>query len=454
MQELTVQVETPSPITRKLTIKVPRERVSQRFERGLAEVQKTANLKGFRPGNAPLSVIRQFYGEDVRHRLYHNLIDETFQEAVRGQKIHTVGAPKIEAPEHQHGEGAHDHAVSEDKDFTYVATVEIMPEIEVKNYTGVALKRENVEVKDEDVENVVKNLQDSQAELIPVSGGLLMADGAQSSRPVEKGDHVDMHFDGGVVTDAGIERKEGMKGSRVIEIGSDALIPGFEDAMIGMRRGETKTFRVPFPKDYAEAELAGKEAEFTVTANEVKEKKLPPLDDELAKTLGAENLGDLRKKVRERLLLDRTQGVDRKLQSDLLAQLIEKNPFDIPQSLVEGQTRALAQDWVQQLKQQGFEDQMIQEALKSELESLRKRAEGQVRASLILEAVAKKEKIDVAPEEFSEGIATAAREMNVEESKLADYYSKNAGRREDFEFRLRQDKTVKFLLDKAKIKSA
>ena len=453
MSQLTVQVETPSPITRKLTIKVPRDRVAQRFERGLAEVQRTARLKGFRPGNAPLSVIKQYYGADVRHRVYHNLIDETFQEAVREQKLQAIGAPKIEAPEHQHGQGDHDHGIQEDKDFTYTATVEVMPELEMKGYTGLTLKRENVEIKDSEVDGVVKNLMDAQAELTPVGGGLVMADGSTSSRAIVKGDHVDMTFAGGVVTESGLDKRPGMDGTRVIEIGSDSLIPGFEDSIIGMKRGETKTFRIPFPKDYFEADLSGKEAEFTVTANEVKEKKMPELNDEFAKNLGRESVADLKKNIRDRLLLDRTREVDRKLQNDLIGQIVEKNPFDVPKALVEAQTRALAQDWAQQLKQQGFKEDMIQEAIRSELESLHKRAEGQVRASLVLETIAKKEKIEPTADELQTELAANAKEMNVEIDKLTEFYAKNPGRKEDFEFRLRQDKTVKFLMDKSKIKS-
>ena len=142
--EFNVQIEKPSSILRKLTIKVPASAVNARFQKGLAEVQRTANLKGFRPGQAPISMIKQFYGEDVRHRIYHALIDESFREAVVREKIPAIGNPQIESPEHQHGKGEHDHAVTEDKDFTFTATVEVLPEIEVKGYTGIALTQEKV----------------------------------------------------------------------------------------------------------------------------------------------------------------------------------------------------------------------------------------------------------------------------------------------------------------------
>jgi trigger factor len=452
--QLQVTVEKPSSILRKLTIKVPASVVATRFNRGLAEVQKDAKLKGFRPGQAPIAIIKQYYGADVRHRIYHNLIDESFQEAVRENKLMAVGRPTIESPEHQHGEGDHDHAINEEKDFTFTATVEILPEIEVKGYTGIALTQEKKEVTEDDVEKVIQGMLDSQAQIEPVAGGLVQADGSQSSRPVKKGDYVDVTFDGKIEVEKGkFEAKDGMKGSRLLEVGSNALIPGFEDELVGMRKGETKIFEVPFPKEFFEKELAGKNSQFVVTIDELKEKKLPELNDELVKGMGYETVAAFRTQAKEFLVKEREEESSRKLRADLITAIGEKNSFDVPQALVESQTRALAQDWAQELKKQGLDDQMIQGAITQELENLKKRAEGQVRGSLLLEAIAKKEAIEVKPEEFEAELKKSAEQMRADESKLREFYGKNPARYEDFVFRLRQDKTVEFLLDKAKIKS-
>jgi trigger factor len=452
--ELQVKVESPSAIVRKLHIKVPASMVSSRFNRGLAEVQKDAKLKGFRPGQAPLAIIKQYYGADIRHRMYHSLIDESFQEAVRTNKLLAVGRPTIESPDHQHGEGAHDHAINEDTDFSYTATVEVLPEIEVKGYTGLSLTREKKEVVADDIEKVVSGMLDSQAEIIPVAGGLADASGKVSSRPAKKGDFVDMTFSGGVVTESGkVEAKEGMTGTRVLEIGSNSLIPGFEEELIGLRKGETKTFRIPFPDDFFEKDLAGKKSEFTVTINEVKEKKLPELNDEFVKTMGYESVADFKTKAKEFLVKEREDESERKIRADLISALIEKNPFDVPQALVESQVRALAQDWAEDLKRQGIDDKTIQNAITSELPNLQIRAMGQVRGSLLLEAVAKKEKIEVTPADFDIELKKNAEQMKADETKLREFYEKNPARYDDFVFRLRQDRTVKFLLDAAKIKS-
>jgi len=451
--EFSVEVEKPSAILRKLKVKVPANVVKTHINKGLADVQKTAKLKGFRPGLAPISIIKQYYGEDVRHRVFHTLIDQSFAEAVQEQELRTVGNPKIETPDHQTGAGAHDHTLHDDHDLVYTATFEVMPELTVKDYTGIALKQEKIEITAEQVEKVVENLHNSQAELVPISGGLALADGTTSSRPVQKGDFVDAKILGGLVKNDQVEQRDDMKGNRMIEIGTHQWIPGFEDHLVGMRQNETKTFRLTFPATFAQAELANQEAEFTVTVSEIKEKKLPALDEEFAKQMGYEGLADLRTKAGDFLSRERTEESDRKVRSELLEKIMEVNPFEVPQALVEGQVRALAQDWAQELQRQGFDEKMVQASIFQELANLKKRAESQVRASLILEAIAKEEKISVKPAEVDAELEKLAASMEVEKPKLEEFYAKNPGRKDDLEFRLRQELTLKFLLDKSKIKS-
>lgn len=450
--QINVEVEKPSSILRKIKVRIPAQEVNSHFEKGLSSVQKTANLKGFRPGHAPLSIVKQFYGNDVRHRVYHQLIEQSFEEAVREQALKTVGQPKIQAEEESKtGEGEHDHTLREDHDLTYVATVEVMPELNINNFKGLSIKKEDVSVTDEQVEKVIENLRNSYAELVPASGGITLADGKESSRPVQKGDFADLQFQGGVLTETGIDYRDDMKGTRVLEIGSGSFIPGFEDEVIGMRRGETKSFQINFPNEYSEKDLQGKRAEFTVTINEVKEKKLPALDDEFAKQSGHESLDDLHRKAREFLVKERTNEVDHKLRSDLVNAILENNKFEVPQALIEAQLKALVQEWIQELKKQGYQEKLIHSLISNELENLRKRAESQVRASLILEDIAKQENISVSPSEIDDEILKMAANMQVEEEKLNHYFTMNPKRKDDLEFRLRQERTIQFLLSQSKI---
>jgi len=443
--ELTVQVEKTSNIHRKLSIKVPSKIVDAEIQKGLVALQRTAKIKGFRPGMVPLPVVKQYYGADLRHRVFHDLIDDAYREAIRKEKLRAVSAPQIEtAEELKTGAGEHDHEIKEGHDLNFTATVEVLPEIEVKGYTGLSLNQESSDVTEEDLTKLLSRFQDNHADLNPADEGAKAA----------KGDYVDLHFKGGVVNEGQVDYRADMEGSRLIEIGSDSLIPGFEDQLVGLTSGGEKTFRIHFPTPYAEKSLEGKEAEFSVKVNSIKVKKLPELNDEFAKTVGYESVEDMKAKAREHLQAQKTEEVDRKLKSDLLAAIIEKNPFDVPQSLVQAQTRSLAQDIAANLRGQGFTDQMIQEALTAELGALKTRAENQVRASLLLDSIAKSEGISVAAEEVEAEIAKMAANAKMESEKVREFYEKNPSRRDDIEFRIKEDRTMTFLLEKAKVKKA
>jgi trigger factor len=437
--DITVSVEKASAISRKLTIKVPANIVADRFEKSLREVAKTAKIKGFRPGMVPLPMVKKFYGDDVRHHVFHKIVDESYSEALRKEKIQAVGQPQIN---NDKGDDHSGHVLDETKELTFSATVEVIPEIDVKGFTGLSVSRGNDAVTDADLQKSLDQMLDSQASLDPAPEGAT----------AKKGDYVDLEFKGGILTEQGLEEKPGMSGQRLIEIGSDQLIEGFEEKLIGMKKGETRTLKLPFPKDYFEKDLAGKESEFTCTVHEIKSKKLPTLDDELAKTVGFESVADLKSKAKEQLVSEKKGEVERKFRSDILSALIEKNTFDVPESLVQAQTRTLAQDVAGNLKNQGFNDQMIQEALVSEMKNLKTRAENQVRASLLLEAIAKKEKIEVGSKEIDAEIANMAKNMKVEETKVREFYLANPRRRDDLEFRLREESVMKFIIEKAKVK--
>lgn len=450
MNQLSVEVENAGAILRTMKVKIPAGIVKNRFDRELAQVQKTAKIKGFRPGHVPATVVKQQFGEDIRHQLLHHLIDESFYEATREKKLRVVGRPKIDTGTHHHGPGDHDHSVHEDQDFGYTATFEVLPEFQVQGYKGLKVAREKVEVTDEDVSKVVGSIHQSQGQLVPVDGGLVMADGSSLSRPSQAGDFLDIQFKGGLVSDGVVQLKEEMSGQRVLEIGSNTFIPGFEDQLIGMRRAEVKTFRIHFPADYGQADFAGKEAEFTVTLNEIKKKNLPALDDEFAKQLGYDSLDHMKTMAKDYLVKERTSDEMNQAKTKLVSQLIEKHPFDVPAALVEGQVRNLAQEIALEFRKQGYKDEEIEPMLQKDLPALKAKAESQVRASLILEAVAEKESIAVGEAELNKEIEALAQASAGSLDRVLEYFEKNPGEKRELEFRLRQEKTVQFLLENAK----
>ncbi|MCC7442331.1 MAG: trigger factor [Bdellovibrionales bacterium] len=436
--EFSVKVEETSKIKRKLTITVRAASVDLQVQEHLAEAQKKARLKGFRPGKVPLTVVKKFYGEDVKYRALNALVDVSFREAVTKENLRPVGRPAIESasPDNR-------LVLEEGKDLTYTAIVEVLPEVKAKDYKGLKIERPSADVTDEDVKRVVQQVRDTHAEMMTVD----------EERPVKKGDFVDMKFEGGVVTAEGtVEKRPDMGGQRVLEVGGGDLIPGFEDHLVGMKRGDKKTFRIAFPADYHATELAGKEAEFAVEVFELKAKKLPELNEEFAKEAGYDSIADMNTKIREGMGQHKKEEADRKLKSDVLEQLIAKNPFDVPESLIQAQARHLLEEFVRDLKRSGFSEQMVQQALTSELDNLRKRAENQVRAGLLLDSISKIENLHLADGDYALEYDKMAKSMNVPEKEIRDYYEKDPTRKENLEFRLREQKTLNFIQEHAKMK--
>lgn len=454
---LSVSVESPSKVSRKLKITVPPETVDRYFQSGLVEVQKNAKVKGFRPGHVPLNMVRQVYGDDIRDKVFHALVDDSVRSAISEQKLRTVGRPMVQTEEeanhkHEEGEhhhhGAHDHAkaVREGFPLTFFATVDLWPEIELKKTTGFKIQRLKVQADDKDIEQVIGNLQDSRAELIPV---------VTTDRKAKEKDFVDFTFQGSVLGPDGPTPVESLKGNRVVELGSGALIPGFEDNITGLSRGESKTFKVSYPADFQDKDLASKDAEFTITLNEIKEKKLPELTPELLKELGYESMEQLRDLAKQSVLKNREELSHRKVRSDILSQLIQSNPFELPLSLLQAQIRSLVDELAQDLQQQKHSDDSIQKVLEAEWDNIKHRAEGQVRASLLIEAVAEKEGITISGDDIAAEYKRIADELKRDLAEVRGFYEQtdeaSRERKGQLEYRLRERKTFDLILGQSKV---
>lgn len=450
------KVEKLSSVTARLTVTVPAETVDETFTAAIEQFGKTAKVKGFRPGHVPESVIRQMFLADIKDKVFHALVDTATQEALSKSDLKTVGRPYIQTVEefehektHQEGH-AHDHShdhphshaesVVEGKDFVFLATVDLWPEISLKKTSGFSFKRLKVYAKDSDVDQVIHNVLESRAELIP-----LLED-----RPAIQGDFADFKYEGGLLKDGKLEPHDGLKGQRMIEIGSGAVLPDLENALIGMKSGSTKTLRTTYPADYNDATLAGQEAEFTVTLNEVKVKRLPDLTDELAKELGYEGEKELRELARESVLKNRADLSERKIRSDLLSELIRNNPFDVPPSLIRAQVHSLIDDYARELKERKASDDLIRQIVARELEAIRKKAESQVKASLIIEACADAEKISVAEADLEAEYQKWAADFERPIEEIRKLYAED-NRKAQLEFRLREQKTVAALLARSTI---
>jgi trigger factor len=441
--ETQIKLENVSAIQKKFVVTIPAAKVAKAMEKKFVEAQKTAKIKGFRPGKVPLNMVKQYYAEDVKSRALNALISETYSEALKQHPLRIVGEPQIEGMPHKHEGSNEEHTqlhLNDGEALSYVAIVEVVPEIDPKDYKGLSLEKPSSEVTKEDLEGIQKNLLDRKAEITPVT------------RAAKTGDFVDIKYEGKLKTDNGMEAQPNLSGDRYAEIGSGQLLPDFEKNLTGMKAGESKTFKMSYAKDYTDANLAGKDAEYIVDVREVKEKKLPEFTEEFAKEFGYDSMADFETKSKATLVKNKAEESDNLLRNAMIEGLIAKNTFEVPQALVYSQMRSLADDYGNELKRYGFNEQMIQQAVVSQLQDFKKRAETQVRAGILLDAISKKEKIEPKPADIEAEMKKMAENFGVEVKMLQDRFDQNPRDQSNFEYRVREELTIQMILAAAKIK--
>lgn len=399
-----VAVQELSPVARALTIEVPEETVSREFSQAYEALRHRVRLPGFRPGKAPLALLEQRYAHEVEQDVLRRLIPEFYRRAVEEAGIVPVDAPAIDQV-----------AFKRQAPLSFTARVEIRPAIVLQPYAGLRLSRRPAAVTEPEVESALQALQARHARLEACAG-----DHAAQAK-----DFVLMDFDGTV-------RGQPIPGASqqgyLAELGSGALIPGFEEQLVGHRAGEMCEVRVTFPADHPKAELAGQEGVFRVTVREIKRLVLPPVDDDLAKATGlADTLADLRQKVREELTAQRGREADQAVRDAAVDLLVQRHTFEVPPSLLERQLETLirraptgpggsggpgavppSSEQSQQADQRGQSDQI--RALRTQYEPLARR---RVQAALLLEAIADQARIEVSEAEVEAEAGRMARELRL-----------------------------------------
>ena len=435
--ETQIKLENVSTVQKKFTVTIPAGKVTQVMERKFAEAQKTAKIKGFRPGKVPINLVKQYYNDEVRQNTLNTLINETYSEALKKHELRIVGEPQIEGPNEKEK-----LSILDGQALSYVAMVEVVPDVDPKDYKGLSIEKPSVEVTADDIDKLKKNLLDRKAEITPVA------------RAAKTGDFVDFKFEGKLKTDKGFETQANLSGDRSAEVGGGQLLPEFEKNIVGLKAGESKTFKMTYAKDFTDANLAGKDAEYTIDVREVKEKVLPDFTEDLVKEFGYESLSDFETKSKELLTKNKAEESDNILRNNMIEGLIAKNTIEVPQGLVYSQMRALADDYTQELKRYGFNDQMVQSAIVSQLQDFKKRAETQVRAGILLDAISKKEKIEPKPSDIDAEMQKMAKNFGVDMKMLKERFEKNPRDQTNFEYRVREELTIQMILGAAKISAA
>ncbi|MFQ5585733.1 MAG: trigger factor [Thermodesulfobacteriota bacterium] len=382
-----VAVEELSQAKRRLRIDIPAEEVDREVSNAYRKLQTSVRVDGFRKGKVPVSVLEKRYGSHVLDEVSTKLIEQSFPRAVKDRGLSPVAMPVIEAKTIERG-----------KPFVYDATIEIGPNLDPQGYIGMAVKgevEEEPEVTDDDVNDVIATLRDKRAEFNDVERGVV------------EGDLLFVDFTSSV---DGEEIKDSHAEDYPVKIGDKTMLPGFEEALVGLKKGDTKEIKLTLPYDFREVALAGKEAVFNVTVKSVKEKVLHELDDEFAKDLECENLNELKSKVREGIVSEKKAITMRNVRRKIADELIEKNSFELPESLLKRYLKPLLERAVENVKK-GAPDQEDANLSQEDLEKkYAKIAEAQLRRDMVMDAIADKENISVSPEEIEAKIEEVARE--------------------------------------------
>jgi len=419
--------EEISPIKKKISIEIPEDRVTQEVDSFYKELGRTAKIKGFRPGKVPRNILERYFKDYVKTEVVRKLIEESYPEALSETHLEPVSPPVVDPGEFAEG-----------KPFQYSAVIEVKPEVKLEGYTGLKIEGKKEEVKDEEVEERLKALQNLHSNLKTIS----------EVRTIQAGDYVILNYE---ATLNGKALEGGKAIDFTVEVGSGQFIPAFEEKLIGLKLEEEREIEVTFPQDYGYQKWAGKTISFHVKIKEIKEKILPPLDDEFAKDLGDySSLGELKAKLTEDIKKEKELALDRQLRDQVVDQLLEANPFEVPESLVEEQAKALVSDTKLKLATQGVVLKNLGVSEEKLQEDYMTMAQKQVRTFLILEKIAGQEGIAVTDQEAEDRLKEMSERMHQKFDVVKQYYEKN-GLLPEVKAGIIRDKALSFLLEKANI---
>ena len=382
-----------------LEFTVTQDEFEEAVNKAYLKVKNSINVQGFRRGKAPRHIIEKKYGKSI---FYDDALDfavqEAYPKAVNELELDVIDSPKVNVEKFEEGE-----------DIVITADVEVMPEVDLPQYKGVEVVKTDIKVTEEDVEKELKTIQEKNARIVEVA-----------DRPVQKGDFLTIDYEGFV----GEEQFEGGTAeNQTLEIGSDSFIPGFEDQLIGKEKGEEVTVNVTFPEEYHAENLKGKDAVFNVKIHEIKAKELPEIDDEFAKDISEfDTLEELKDDTRKVLQQKASDTVKISNDNNVVTKIVNDTKLEVPEVLIQREMEYLGRQYENQFRQQGFNgkeyDNLINNFVKQYKEGARNQAEFNVKAELVLDALIKKEEINVTDEELKQEIDKIAESYKVEEDRL------------------------------------
>lgn len=398
---MSLQVEKLEKNMAKLTIEASAEDFEKAIQKVYLKARGKINIPGFRKGKAPRKLIEKMYGTGVFYEdAANDLIPTAYAEALKDCNLEIVSRPEINVTQIEAG-----------KPFIFTAEVAVKPEVTLGEYKGVEVEKSDVEVTEEDINKEVDKERENNSRTIDVD-----------DRAVENGDIIKLDFDGSV---DGVPFEGGKAENYTLTIGSGSFIPGFEDQLIGTKIGEEKDVTVTFPEDYHEKSLAGKEAVFKCKVNAISVKELPEADDEFASEVSEfETLAEYKEDIKKKLTEKKEKAARAKKEAQAIEKAVENATMEIPDAMIDTQVQSMMEDFARRMQSQGLSlEQYFQFTgmdVKKMHDQMKPEALKRIQNSLVLEAVAKAENIEISDEKVDEEIAKMAEAYKMEVEKLKD----------------------------------
>ena len=422
-------------LKRKLSMVIPAADLSQRLDARLEEIKGTANIKGFRPGKVPMSHLKKVFGRSAMSEVLSDAINANVSKALDDRSERAATQPKIDLPEDQE---VINKVLDGAADLSFEVSYEVLPPVTLMDFKGIAVDKPVVEIAEEEVDAEVKRVFAQQ------NGYTDKGD----EGVVENGDRIGLSFKGTINGEA---FAGGTSDHAHLVVGSGEFIPGFEEQLVGMKKGETKTVKVTFPADYAQENLAGKDAEFETTILHVDGPNAGELNDDFAKRLGLENVAALRDAVKDQMRAALDSMSRQAVKRQILDALDEGHKFEVPEQLVEAEFNTIWQRVVHEVEHHGrsFEDEgTTEEAAK---EQYRKIAERRVRLGLVVAEIGNVNKIEVTEEEHQQALIAEVRRFPGQEQQVYDYYRKNPQALASLRAPVFENKVVDFIAEQGDI---
>lgn len=427
--ENVVKVEDVSPVEKKLSFEIPWSEVKTELDRSYRTIGKKANIKGFRAGKVPRHILEKYFKEESEQETVMNLLNRYYFEALKEKDLRPAGEPSID----QKG-------IAPEENFVFTATVEVEPDIEPVDYEGLDVEKEDWQMTDEELEKGLKQLQLMHSTLEAV----------EEDRGVEKDDFAVLRFEGKV---DGVAKKELSAEHHMVQVGSGSLIPGFEDQLLGMKKNETRQVKVTFPEDYANKDLAAKEALFEVELKDIRQRKLPELNEEFVKNFEKyQSLDELRDDLRKSIVERNTTRVREDMRREIVNRLIEKNDVPVPNVYVEREKRFIMTDAVEKMTGGGVPREQAIGVVSNLHEEYGKQALRMVKATLVLRKVAEKEGIRVEDGDVEAKLRDLSERYGRDYESVRASFEKNENLMTRLADELHEQKTIDFLEGKANIR--